>query len=145
MNPMKEFITAVQTDAEFNEEIHALQDDGKMSAIIEAAARRGFTITKTDFCNYLDNRHTTEELSEEHLENVVGGSQGNGSGSNPFVSDSCWFFQEPTYEGHPHMCRRLSCKKPVREDGVYFVWYQCHCYGTSNCIGKRHCMIGTCT
>jgi len=134
MNPMKEFITAVQTDAAFDEEIHALLQDGRITELLEAAARKGFIITETDLRAHIDGKFTKEELSEEALEGIAGGS-GDGTFSSPYISDGCWFIEEKRVERN--LCSRLVCKKGVLAIGKE-AWYQCHCWGTSRCRDKEH-------
>jgi len=132
---MNEFITAIETDAEFNEEIHALLGDGKIAKIVEAAAKKGFAITEAALQEHLESR--VKELPEEALENIAGGAaESDGSMSSPHTSESCWFIKKPgsvSLNG----CFRLSCKAKCHGASGY-MWYQCNCWGTPRCTWNKH-------
>jgi len=136
MEYMKSFIAAIETDAEFNEEIHALLGDGKVAEVVEAAIRKGFTITEGGLQEYFEGR--INELPEDELENVTGGSSGtgetDGTVNNPHISKTCWFLRRPLTET---FCARLGCKKECNVEGVT-AWYLCSCWGTSRCVNYRH-------
>jgi len=129
MNPMNEFITAIETDAAFEEKIHAGWGEGKISEVVEAAAQKGFTITEADLREQMDNRNKSEELSEDALEEISGGSGGAGTISNPYTSETCWFLGGIL---NKRDCFRLSCKAKV--NGVYL---QCCCWG-QRCYKNQH-------
>ena len=140
MEQMKLFIEAIETDNAFSEEIHALLQEGKITELLEAAARKGFSITEADLREYMEG-NSREELPEESLEGISGGSQGNGTISSPFTSESCWYLRgESNSIFH---CKRISCKAVVLDDpyGQHPLkgdWYQCSCWGTPRCVNSRH-------
>jgi len=135
---MKSFITAIETDAEFNDEIHSLLRDGKITEVVEAAAKKGYTITEADLREHLEGngakvgRKASEVLTEEALENVAGGES---SLFQPRISETCWFMTGFT---GAKGCIRFSCKAQVIIGFGRTEWYQCSCYGTSNCVDGQH-------
>jgi len=139
MNPMKEFITAVQTDAAFDKEIHSLLREGKIAEVVEAAARKGFVITEADLREHLENKGAGNELPEEALENIAGGARSDdsdGTAFKPYTSETCWFLSGLFDKSK---CARLTCigKTWVGTEGAG-PWYRCSCWGTSNCVDKNH-------
>ena len=144
MEQMKLFLNAIETDAAFDEEIHALIAEGKITEIVEAAARKGFTITETQFREHMDNRSGREELSEEALEDIAGGSSsGNGTYGNPYVSIGCWLITSRTV-GTDYPCERIVCKKHVSDGEQGSGWYRCKCWGTGDCVKQLHFVWGRC-
>jgi len=139
MEQMKEFITAVQTDAAFDQEIHSLLGEGKIAELLEAATQKGFSITESDLREHLENKGAGNELPEEALENIAGGSRSDnsdGTAYKPYTSETCWFLSGLFNKSK---CARLSCKGKTFVDSTgRGPWYQCCCWGTSNCIDKIH-------
>ena len=140
MNQIKEFIMAVQTDAAFDEKIHALLQDGKITELLEAAEQKGFSITETDLREYREGKGVDNELPEEALENIAGGNSGlpDGSYGNPFISEECWFLGVHNKHASYILCERLGCKKIAnsKKDGVG--WHRCKCWGTGRCRRSHH-------
>jgi len=146
MEQMKSFIAAVQADAAFNEEIHSLLGDGKIAEVIEAAARKGFTITEADIPENSEIKDAeicgsiNGELTEEALENVAGGT--GGDAGNPYRSPTCWFYSLSGGD----KCTRTTCKKPVYQLPLLIPqWYICNCFGTARCVGSLHHVPNACT
>ena len=145
MEQMASFITAVETDAEFSEEIHALMGDGKIAEVLKVAARKGFPITETELHEHLKSKG--KELSEEELKDIAGGSSGSegepGSFINPLVSETCWFIKSVGL-GNDNYCMRLSCRMPVYVSLFAQPVYICNCHGTSRCRNGYHHTTSAC-
>ena len=140
MKQWKDLILALETDAALNEEFYILLKDGKIAEIVDAAARKGFTITETELREYLGDggtkteKNPSEVLTEEALESVAGGT-------NYTVSKSCWFLGG---SGDPNRCTRWICYKTVQLQVLKFETQQCYCYGTSRCVDKMHHKVHAC-
>ena len=137
MEQMKSFIAAIETDVEFNEEIHSLLKDGKITEIVQSAARKGFIITEADLREQLEAKGTeTGEstngvIKEEALENVAGG-QGS-FGMSPCNSECSFNAGYKEAIKFINGVQRTSCLSPL---GIKCI--HCGCRGTDRCIDRWH-------
>jgi len=137
MEQMKAFIAEIETDVEFNKEINSLLKDGKVTEIVQLAARKGFTITEDDLREQLaakgteTGESTNGVLEEEALENVAGGHSSSGVhlGCNLKCVYSPNSQEIKVIEGIQY----INCFSPLGINCLH-----CGCRGTNRCIDRWH-------
>ena len=137
MEQIKAMLEAMSKDAALNEEAGKLMEKGSIEEFVSAMAKKGFVFTKADWEAFKSTGKSKEELTEDSLQTVVGGSIWDGTYFQPIQgrcmahladSKSEWKHGEFRY-----WCSRVSCR--VFETSQ---WWACRCHGTDKCVDKWH-------